>query len=422
MIGRRRLAGRDGQEGQAVVLVAFFLLALLMAVGLAIDTGQLFIAKRTAQEAADAAAFAGGIVLYENGTVAQAIAAAKADATLNGYTDGANNAKVTVISPPTSGAFAGDPAYVEVIIVTSVRTSLVPQQAGFTNVTARGVGGAAALNLGYAVMALDQACDTGTAAVSSNGDLAITGGGIMINSCSPIAGQNSGNVTFTPNTYQTDVVGNVSGSWPNLRTGRVAQPDPFALYPKPLLNSLPTYTPQCAPQVNLPGIYTDIFGSNCHYSLAPGNYIFIGGGINLQGAKADICTGLSCSPPTAQGGVFLFFTSTTYPAIGGTCAQFKLEGGDDSTLSAPLAGTYQGMLMMFDSNCPLAQIYIGGGGSITTSGSIYAPTQTVFGNGNNSAVTVSQIVAKAFNAQNADFTVIYNRAVTANPVIPALVE
>jgi hypothetical protein len=244
----------------------------------------------------------------------------------------------------------------------------------------------------------------------------------MINSCSPTAGQDSGTVTFTPNTYNTDVVGNATGPWPGLRTGRVVQPDPFALYPKPLLNGLPTYTPQCAPQVNLPGIYTDLFGSNCHYSLVPGNYIFTGGGINLQGAHADICTGLGCNPPTAQGGVFLFFTSTTYPAIGGACAQFKLEGGDDSTLSAPLAGTYQGMLMMFDSNCPLAQIYIGGGGSITTSGSIYAPTQTIYGNGNNSAVTVSQIVAKAFDTQNADFTVVYNRAVTANPLVPALVE
>jgi len=51
-----RFFGRDeGEEGQAVVLFAIMMLALLFAVGLAIDAGQLYSAKRTEQEAADAA-------------------------------------------------------------------------------------------------------------------------------------------------------------------------------------------------------------------------------------------------------------------------------------------------------------------------------------------------------------------------------
>ncbi len=86
--------GRDG--GQAIVMIAIVFMALMFAVGLAIDAGQLFAAKRTQQEAADAGAFAGAIVLYQGGTVLEATAAAIADATKNGFTDGVNGATVTV--------------------------------------------------------------------------------------------------------------------------------------------------------------------------------------------------------------------------------------------------------------------------------------------------------------------------------------
>src|SRR5207237_2500163 len=86
----RRFFGRDdGESGQAVVLFAIMMLALLFAVGLAIDAGQLYSAKRAQQEAADAAAFAGAVVLYRQGTVAQAVAAARTDALTNGYSSGA---------------------------------------------------------------------------------------------------------------------------------------------------------------------------------------------------------------------------------------------------------------------------------------------------------------------------------------------
>ena len=48
--------GGSSEGGQAVVLIAIVFLALTMAVGLAIDAGQLYSARRTMQEAADAAA------------------------------------------------------------------------------------------------------------------------------------------------------------------------------------------------------------------------------------------------------------------------------------------------------------------------------------------------------------------------------
>src|SRR4029077_6488798 len=112
-----RFFGRDdGEEGQAVVLFAIMMLALLFAVGLAIDAGQLYSAKRAEQEAADAAAFAGAVVLYQQGSGADAITAGPPDALTNGYSSGtcllstagpcydaATQTTVTVYWPPISG-------------------------------------------------------------------------------------------------------------------------------------------------------------------------------------------------------------------------------------------------------------------------------------------------------------------------------
>ena len=92
----RAFCGPRGEGGQAIVLVAIFMLGMLFAVGLAIDTGQLFNGRRTAQEAADAAAFAGAVVLYQHGSAEQASSAATADATLNGYSTDVPTSGTTV--------------------------------------------------------------------------------------------------------------------------------------------------------------------------------------------------------------------------------------------------------------------------------------------------------------------------------------
>ena len=85
--------------GQALILIAVALGGLLLGIGLALDTGQLFVSRRAAQTAADAGAWAGAAVLYAGGSAAQARTAATDDATRNGYTDG-GYVTVTTASPP----------------------------------------------------------------------------------------------------------------------------------------------------------------------------------------------------------------------------------------------------------------------------------------------------------------------------------
>ncbi|HAF11465.1 MAG TPA: hypothetical protein DCK98_15480 [Chloroflexi bacterium] len=421
MMHLRRAAQDEG--GQAIVLIGIVLMALLFAVGLAIDTGQLYNGRRTAQEAADAGAFAGAVVLYQSGSSAQAQAAARADAALNGYGTNTPSAGTTVSAQvPKSGEFADDVTCVEVTISTPVLTTLVPQAESFTRVAASAVGCSKPSNSGYAVIALNQACDTGATELSSNGSLDVHGGSIQVNSCAAQAAQNGGIVKLEPG-YETDVVGGVQGSWPALNTGKPVIRDPFAGISKPLINELLPYSPACPPSINQPGIYTTSFSNNCTYVFAPGTYIFAGGSLDLGGSRAAACTGSTCNPPTADGGVFFFFTSSSYPATGGTCASqpLKIEGGSDTTLSAPTSGDYQGMLIWQDSVCT-QEIDIGGGGSITTTGSIYAPNATLSGNGTRSSVNLSQIVAKEVNTQNANFTIRDDPGLTFHGFIPALMQ
>jgi uncharacterized membrane protein len=184
----RRFFGRDEVEGQALILFAILMLALLFAVGLAIDAGQLYAAKRTEQEAADAAAFAGAVVIYQSAAPCDpacqtaAVAAARQDAQTNGYVDGVNLTTVVVNYPPLSGTYVGDPRHVEVIITRQVKTALVPAEAVFNPVRARGVAGAEPLQNNYALMALNRGNVAGAFNASSNADLHLTGGGILVNS------------------------------------------------------------------------------------------------------------------------------------------------------------------------------------------------------------------------------------------------
>lgn len=431
----RRMASVE--EGQAIVLVAIIFMALLFSVGLAIDAGQLYSAKRTIQEAADSAAFAGAVVLYEGGNSGQALAAAIADATRNGFTDGVNNTQVTVRNPPTSGAYScaviggGEcQKYVQVTITRQVVTSLVPAEAAFNPVTARGVGGASPTNSAWALMAVDPFCDRD--ALYNSNTLIVHGGSVLSNSCnSTKSADNNGGTVFLETGFSTNTVGGATGTWPNQSTIPL-QPDPFAGVVRPpavdtLGNPLPTYTSQCPPAINLPGIYTDTFSSNCEYVFAPGTYIFKGGGLSLAGSRGAACTGSACSTPTADGGVFFFFSTTNYPNSGGTCPTnpVKITGNSSSTLSPITDPTskYKGMLIWIDSACGTnSSALLGGSGSITTTGSIYVPKGDIKLGGNGS-VTVSQAISYTVTVSgNGGVNVNYDPGVTYQGFYPSLVD
>ena len=446
----RGFFGPKGTGGQAIVMIAIMFMALMFAVGLAIDAGQLFAAKRTMQEAADAGAFAGAVVLYQGGTVLQATAAAITDATKNGFTDGVSSTTVTVngsnvasSGAPTQGQYAGENPvkHVEVIIVRQVRTALVPAEAAFNPVRARGVAGAEPLNNGYAIISLDASCSGSPTplAVQSNVDIHLAGGGILVNSCSAtaITGMTSSeDVTITPSTKSIDVVGGTGTStFPGgitVHTGVPVQPDPFAGTPTPKnlksyngIDTLPVDPPQIGSTGTWPeGIYTTTFsGKNiCHgvYILKAG----LGGdvGRDTDATHLDPNTNTPC-----DGKAFVFNTLSNFPAAGGTCGQIGVNGNHPITLrpmdSIPATGNqaWVNFMIFQDPNCTVA-MDIGGNQTLDAGGTIYIPNAALIMEGNPSTIAGGQFIAKTLNVQNGNLNITYSAGNTAQPITPRLSE
>lgn len=428
----RRFSRDEG--GQAIVLGALMFMTLLFAVGLAIDAGQLFVAKRTQQEAADAATFAGAIVIYQarlnppsSATITAAKAAAAEDATRNGYTDGVDNTTVVVISPPTSGAYAGNVNHVEVIITRQVRTSLVPAEALLNPVRARSVGGAEPLNNGYAIMALNRGNTPGALIDQNNADIHLIGGGILVNSTSSSAASNSQTACnrFTISGGSVNINGSSGSTWPStctpafpsVNTGVAQQPDPFAGFPPPSTVGLPICPSLAACRDfsgnQTPGIYQVSLGGagNTTITLNSGIYI-LENGINAAG-NADVISG--------PGGVFIFNTTANYPNPGGPCGGLTLAGNAVSSLSPMTTGTYANLLVYQDPACS-AGMTIAGNGTFTATGTVYVPSAPFTFNGNNATLTGSQLIANTVNIQNGNITIDYTGGTTSQPILPRIAE
>ena len=431
---RRFFVGDGAEEGQAIVLIAITLLGMLMMVGIAIDAGQLYSARRSMQEAADAAAYAGAVTIYQGGSQAQAFAAAADDATRNGFTDGVNSSTVTIRQPliaPYNTAF-----YVEVLISQQVRTALVPAQAALTTVATSAISGAEPLNNAYAMMALDRNATADAFITGSNAHVTLSGGGVLVNSSATGGSPAATNATpvsqwaiSCPVSCAIDVNGSAAGTWPaanggnnflGLRTGQPQQADPFAGYPKPSTSGLLTNRAGFGPSSKTlgSGIYTAQIQSKafCHgiYILKGG----MGGDIDVDTTSTDPVTGDRC-----DGKVFVFNTTSNYPASGGTCAGLTVNGNHDITLNAMPTGQYAGLLFYQDSACTAELNFGGASFDLNTSGTIYLPNAkfklSTTGNG---IIGGGQIVAKTIDLGNGTVNVTFNAGTSAQPVLPRLAK
>jgi len=418
-----RFWSREGQGGQAIVMVALSSMTMLFAVGLAIDAGQLFSARRTMQEAADAGAYAAAVVLYQGGTVAQARAAAIGDIQRNAYVHGGDGGLTNVIvnTPPASGPYTGYATYAEVIINTYVRTALVPGQSTLNFVQVRAVAGAEPLNNGYAIMSLERGNVQNAFRVRNNGSIDLTGGGILVNSTHSQAiysQQCPPNAFNIEEPHGIDVAGGASGCFPASTTPNTSQPqqaDPFAGFPTPSTSGMTVYNslPGGNPMIVSPGIYTvKLQGSgNTQIHMQSGIYILKAG---MDGAGNSGFTSL-------PGGVFIFNTTMNYPNPGGTCGSINVVGNATSDLKAMTTGTYANFLMYQDPACT-ATMSASGNGTFAGTGTIYVPNAAFVFDGNNATLTGSQLVAKTVDIQNGNVTIDFNAGTTAQPILPRLAE
>jgi hypothetical protein len=412
---------RNDEGGQALILIAAALGGLLLGIGLALDTGQVFVARRAAQTAADAGAWAGAAVLYAGGSAALARTAATDDATRNGYTAG-TYITVTTASPPTSGTYAADPGYIEVTITEQVLTRfLFGASAGRTAVTVRAVAGLARSGTGQAVI-VTRASGPNTFAVANNARFTITGGGTNTNTNNNNSVQVGSGAMLTATFHR--VTGNVGAAdagrmSPTPVTGVVAAADPFLTLAGPTTTGVPVYGGQSITNATVtlnPGVYSGLItvGNNGIARLNTGNYIFRAG-FTTTGSGSVVLAG--------AGGVLLYNANASYPAAGGACGNLSLAGTGTLTLSASKTGSYAGMLVFQGRTCTNgAAITVRTGTSL--SGTLYVPAATLTINAANSVTIASQIVADQLSITGANntLTMTFTGAAVAGTRVPSLVE
>lgn len=444
------MRGTEGEKGQAIVLMALLMSAMLLIVALAVDTGLVYSEHRTQREAVDAAAWAGATVLYLSGTIDSAAqtnarSAALADAAKNGFTNGVGGVTVTASTPPLTGAFANNAKYIEVTITRSVRTILMNTQGGSaaTTVTTRSVAGSAPIASPYAIALLEPGpgpCLTvlgsGGITVPSGPDL---GGAIQANctGTSVSLATKGGGVNDPLGVFTVGTVDNPSKVTPAgaLRQNQPVQRDPFAGFPKPPDTPVvwagpspyPIPAAACDSEANAlePGVYVggilNNLAATCDVYLKTGVFIMKGGGFNQNAANPSTIRNVT------GGGVMLFNTHSKYPAPKGTgtCGQIKADQGGAFKLKGMTQAqspNYYGMVLYQDAACS-ETIYVASNGGLDLEGTLYAPSATLDIQAQSSVAISAQLVLRAITMESSGtLNVNYRPSTSASSAIPAIVE
>jgi hypothetical protein len=381
----RRLLRQE--DGNALVMVAASIPAVMMSLGLGVEGGMMYLLRRQAQTAADAAAISGGMELVR-GQHATLVTASRAASAANGFANG-GTVTVTVNNPPLQGTHATDPSAVEAVVsrphpllfasffnsvdpMISARAVAKVHVAGEACVLAlrptaiRGVetSGSASVNLSGCTLAANTK-SASALYMSGSGTLYAeslwSAGGIYI------SGSSSTQFEQPPMEYM----------WP--------LPDPYASLPIPTGGSCTANNASYSGTtitIN-PGVYCGgiSFGSGANVTLNPGTYYVRDGNFD---AKAQA---------VVQGtGVTIILTGTTASKVGAV----DINGNTDVTLSAPTgtSDTYRGLVFVQQRN-GTADSKFNGGSRTKISGGVYFPNTRVTWNGDNTyaAPDCTQIVA-----------------------------
>lgn len=383
-------ASTSKQSGSVVVLVAVLLPLLIGFLALVVDVGYLLLTRNKMQIAADAAALvaAGSLAHGQDINAAQALALTATAA--NGFTNGVNTTLITVAIPPGGiESFANDPTYVRVTVLQATKTflaSIFGIGNALTSASAvsgpAGVGNPCLLTLG--------ASGSGALSVVGNSSVNASNCGIFVNSNSSDAIRLTGNVTVTAGSIS--VVGGISKNGnvtiSPVKTGASVSVNPFLNFPVPTFTSctFTNYSRSGNGDIALtPGTYCggiNITGNHA-VSLASGMYVLYGGGFNVSGNTSPISgtgvtiynSGSGISGPNAFSGL-------------------SLTGNVVMNLSAPIAGSYAGMLFMQDPlNTQTASI-VGNSGSIFA-GNLYFPQSQLNLTGNSgTSIPMGSVVAQ----------------------------
>jgi hypothetical protein len=409
---KKPIRERNSQSGQALVLVVLLLVAMIGMVGLAVDGGILYSARRSAQSAADNAAMAGAYALCTEVDVASASQSA---ATANEFDNDDPEIDVVVNYPPADGPYAGDDDFVEVIVSSQEEPSFIQiLYSGAFEVSARAVAqckqtSPAPLGDGNGLIVLNPT-DPGAFSGGGTSSKLSVNGGIYVNSSHATALMaNNGAIEASDGIA-------IVGGWNKEPQGSVS-PAPVtgqAAIEDPLLTLADPVRPDgaCMPSPIVinnvidpidPGVYCEIIVSGDKKTLAlnPGLYYIEGGDFRVDGGASVV-----------GNGVFLFSTA----------GALTMTGGGSFFLTAPTEGEYKGLLL-FTSRTNSSTITLTGGSSSTFGGTMYSPAGTLALAGLTGSLSLDAqvIVNKLTIAGNGQVNIEYDSSLGYNPGPGALV-
>ena len=342
------------QRGSIPVATALLLPLLLGFAGLAGDSGNVYLAKRRMQTAADAGAISAALELQRQAGVAEVIAAGKHDAALNGFAASGTQ----VDTPPVSGAHAARPGYAEVRLAQDVPTHFMGLF-GFptVEVTARAVAGARPDASCFLALNSKNVADAMT--VTGAGEISGEHCSIFVNGSTPNTLSASGAMTIRADSIgvQSPSYRHDSGSafLPTPQVAQAARQDPLAGLQAPgggatQANGKLTGT---GTHVLQPGVYPGgiHLSGGMTVNFAPGIYV-LRGGFTVDGAV------------NLNGSGVAFYTQ----------GPVTITGSGVLKLSAPEIGPMAGILFYGDRAKVTGKNEIRGGVSGELAGTLYFPS------------------------------------------------
>jgi Flp pilus assembly protein TadG len=362
---------RQVRRGAIMVMVALMLVVLVGVVGLAVDGGRLYRERRNSQAAADEAAEAAAIELFENflqfqGTDGdgKARAAALAIAAENGYRNGGNST-VTVNIPPQKGDYHGKNGYAEVTITSKVSRSFTSVfGAGALNVESRAVAAGTFVPSKGSVLILEPKKENALQLKGKSTTIQARGD-IIVNSKHKRAvkvdkkGQIIADQLIVSGGIDRKSKGLIDA---DVSTGVTATEDPYSSLPVPAkgttqnIDNFKTVVDGHSSYDLQPGTYKELkFGHSDAVQMEPGIY-YVEGEVRIDGSATLSANEVMIYNASKKG--------------------FKLGTTGQVTITPPESGTYEG-ISLFQNRASKANIELKKGSHLDIEGVIYGANAKV---------------------------------------------
>ena len=260
-----------------LVYFALILTTLLAFCGLALDAGLMELKQIQLQSAADAAAI-GSVEELERGSSASAWATAgRADASLNGFTDGQNSTTVSLTNPPVTGSYANNSQAIQATVTQTYTPFFFPESVQLS-AQATALGG-------------NEPCSYFLSRVSSTASLSLSGSTLNANCTLYMGSSLSVSSSTAKSSGQFRIAGPASASiipssgvspLPIFNSSTVR--DPLAKLASPVFSGC-THTggtkyvgnTTIYPGTYCGGLSLGVGGTNGNFTMSPGLYIVTGG-------------------------------------------------------------------------------------------------------------------------------------------------